>query len=81
MAAAFELSRLEHHGKYQVTVYQLSWRLGGKGASGRGPANRIEEHGFHVWFGFYDSAFRLILVTVPALGARLVMAKVVPRVA
>jgi len=60
MAAAFELSRLEHHGKYQVTVYQLSWRLGGKGASGRGPANRIEEHGFHVWFGFYDNAFRLM---------------------
>ncbi len=60
IAAAFELSRPEHRGKYHVTVYQLGWRLGGKGASGRGPANRIEEHGFHVWFGFYENAFRLV---------------------
>jgi uncharacterized protein with NAD-binding domain and iron-sulfur cluster len=60
IAAAFELSRPEHNGKYEITVYQLGWRLGGKGASGRGPANRIEEHGFHVWFGFYDNAFRLM---------------------
>jgi uncharacterized protein with NAD-binding domain and iron-sulfur cluster len=41
-------------------VYQLGWRLGGKGASGRGVATRIEEHGFHVWFGFYENAFRLL---------------------
>jgi uncharacterized protein with NAD-binding domain and iron-sulfur cluster len=59
-AAAFELTRPEHHGKYHVTVYQLGWRLGGKGASGRGPADRIEEHGFHVWLGFYENAFRLL---------------------
>ena len=60
IAAAFELSRPEHRGKYEITVYQLGWRLGGKGASGRGPASRIEEHGFHVWFGFYENAFRLM---------------------
>src|SRR5262249_51532534 len=38
------------------------WRLGGKCASGRDAANhdRIEEHGFHVWFGFYENAFRTI---------------------
>ena len=60
MAAAFELTRPEHEGRYQVTVYQLGWRLGGKGASGRGPADRIEEHGFHVWLGFYENAFRLM---------------------
>ncbi len=56
IAAAFELSRPEHKGKYQVTVYQMGWRLGGKGASGRGPNSRIEEHGFHVWMGFYENA-------------------------
>jgi uncharacterized protein with NAD-binding domain and iron-sulfur cluster len=60
ITAAFELTRPELAGKYQVTVYQLGWRLGGKGASGRGVADRIEEHGFHVWFGFYENAFRLV---------------------
>jgi uncharacterized protein with NAD-binding domain and iron-sulfur cluster len=46
----------------EVTIYQLGWRLGGKGATGRpddGPA-RILEHGLHEWFGFYDNSFRQI---------------------
>jgi uncharacterized protein with NAD-binding domain and iron-sulfur cluster len=60
IAAAFELSRPEHRGRYHVTVYQQGWRLGGKGASGRGPANRIEEHGLHLWMGFYENAFQLL---------------------
>ena len=60
ITAAFELTRPEHRGKYEVTVYQLGWRLGGKGASGRGPNARIEEHGLHVWMGFYENAFRLL---------------------
>ncbi len=49
---------------YDVTVYQLGWRLGGKGASGRAlgaPYHaRIQEHGLHIWFGFYDNAFKLM---------------------
>ena len=60
ITAAFELTRPEHTGKYHVTVYQLGWRLGGKGASGRGVADRIEEHGLHLWMGFYENAFRLL---------------------
>src|SRR5580698_6249389 len=60
MAAAFELTRPEHKGKYRLTVYQLGWRLGGKGASGRGEADRIEEHGLHVWMGVYENAFRVM---------------------
>jgi uncharacterized protein with NAD-binding domain and iron-sulfur cluster len=60
ISAAFELSRPAHNGKYQITIYQLGWRLGGKGASGRGPADRIEEHGLHLWMGSYENAFRLI---------------------
>ncbi len=60
ITAAFELTRPIHQGKYQVTVYHQGWRLGGKGASGRGPAGRIEEHGLHVWLGFYENAFRLL---------------------
>ena len=60
MTTAFELSRPEHQGRYAVTVYQVGWRLGGKGASGRGPAGRIEEHGLHLWMGCYENAFRLM---------------------
>ena len=60
MTTAFELTRAEHRGRYEVTVYQMGWRLGGKGASGRGVADRIEEHGLHLWMGFYENAFRLM---------------------
>jgi uncharacterized protein with NAD-binding domain and iron-sulfur cluster len=60
IAAAFELTQPRHKGAYHVTVYQLGWRLGGKGASGRGAAGRIEEHGLHVWLGCYDNAFLLL---------------------
>lgn len=68
MAAAFELTRPEHRGRYEVTVYQLGWRLGGKGASGRGPADRIEEHGLHVWMGFYENAFAVMRRCYAELG-------------
>jgi uncharacterized protein with NAD-binding domain and iron-sulfur cluster len=60
LTAAFELTRPEHEGRYEVTVYQMGWRLGGKGASGRGPNGRVEEHGLHLWMGFYENAFRLM---------------------
>src|SRR6185369_13408494 len=68
VSAAFELTRPEHRGKYHVTLYQLGWRLGGKGASGRGVGGRIEEHGFHVWMGFYENAFRLLRECYAELG-------------
>jgi uncharacterized protein with NAD-binding domain and iron-sulfur cluster len=65
LAAAFELTRTpELREQYEVTVYQMGWRLGGKGATGRnlepGKGKRIEEHGLHVWLGFYDNAFQLM---------------------
>lgn len=69
VTAAYELSRTEDlRRKYEITVYQLGWRLGGKGASGRGPNRRIEEHGLHVWLGFYENAFRLMRDCYTALG-------------
>ena len=48
--------------RYKITVYSLGWRLGGKGACGRNAdiAERIEEHGPHVWFGFYNHAFQML---------------------
>ena len=61
MVAAFELTHPDHDGasKYDVTVYQMGWRLGGKGACGRNLDwhNTIEEHGLHIWLGFYCNAF------------------------
>ncbi|HEU0318203.1 MAG TPA: NAD(P)-binding protein [Solirubrobacteraceae bacterium] len=54
----------------EVTIYQLGWRLGGKGATGR-PANppaRILEHGLHNWFGFYDNSVRQIRTVYDELG-------------
>jgi len=68
MATALELTDPIHEGRYEVTVYQLGWRLGGKGASGRGPAGRIEEHGLHVWMGWYENAFRLLRGCYDELG-------------
>lgn len=48
--------------KYDITIYQLGWRIGGKGASGVNPniGYRIEEHGLHLWMGFYENAFKMI---------------------
>lgn len=63
MSAAFALaSSADAAERLDITVYQLGWRLGGKGASGRNAAQgqRIEEHGLHVWSGFYDNAISQI---------------------
>ena len=48
--------------RFEITLYQMGWRLGGKGASGRNAryGQRIEEHGLHIWMGFYDNAFRAL---------------------
>lgn len=70
MAAALQLTATpELRARYEVTVHQLGWRLGGKGASGRNAehAQRIEEHGLHLWFGFYDNALRLMVDTYDEL--------------
>ncbi len=63
LTTVFQLtSDPEWQSKYDITVYQMGWRLGGKGASGRNSSagERIEEHGLHLWFGFYDNAFNVI---------------------
>ena len=60
MSAVFALTdRAGWQDQYNITVYQPGWRLGGKGAAGRNAAagQRIEEHGLHVWSGFYENAF------------------------
>ncbi|MFO0871114.1 MAG: NAD(P)-binding protein [Pirellulales bacterium] len=71
MTAAYELtSQPGWSDKYDVTIYQLGWRLGGKGASGRDAQNsqRILEHGLHVWGGFYENAFAVMQRCYAELG-------------
>jgi uncharacterized protein with NAD-binding domain and iron-sulfur cluster len=61
LAAAWRLSEPGWEDELEaITVYQRGWRLGGKGASSRGPNGRIEEHGLHLWLGYYENAFRLL---------------------
>lgn len=56
--------------KYDITVYQMGWRIGGKGASGVNPqiGYRIEEHGLHLWMGFYENAFNTMRTCYDLLG-------------
>jgi uncharacterized protein with NAD-binding domain and iron-sulfur cluster len=74
IVAAFELTQPGQEGRFEVTVYQPGWRLGGKGASGRnmdpGRGKRIEEHGLHVWFGFYENAFEVMDAAYRELAAK-----------
>lgn len=56
--------------RHSVTVVERSWRLGGKGATGRDPSRgwRIEEHGLHVWMGFYERTFGAVRRVLDELG-------------
>ena len=70
MSAALALSEIDPKGeKYEITLHQLGWRLGGKCASGRNPryGQRIEEHGLHIWAGAYDNAFTIMRTVFKAL--------------
>ena len=71
MTAAWGLtSRPGWQNDFEITVYQTGWRLGGKGASGRNGdhGERIEEHGLHIWMGFYENAFRTMRECYQELG-------------
>lgn len=71
LTAAFEITNApDWKDHFEVTVYQLGWRLGGKGASGRNAEHyqRIEEHGLHILLGFYDNAFRVLKACYAELG-------------
>ena len=60
MAAVFGITdRAGWQDKFDITVYQPGWRLGGKGAAGRNAkmGQRIEEHGLHMLMGCYQNAF------------------------
>lgn len=56
--------------RYEITVHQLGWRLGGKAASGRnqGSHHRSEGRGAHIWFGFYENALGMMREVYSELG-------------
>ena len=61
LSAAYELTDYENwQNDYEVTIYDLGWRLGGKTHTGRGVNNRIEEHGIHILQGWYATTFRML---------------------
>ncbi len=73
LSSAFHLSRqnLRADGslmpiaerQLDITVYQLGWRVGGKGASSRNADHygRIEEHGIHLFGGFYPNTWNMLV--------------------
>ncbi|BBB10386.1 FAD-dependent oxidoreductase [Sphingopyxis sp. EG6] len=46
--------------RFEIDVYAMGWRLGGKAASGRNADYRYrnEEHGLHILGGFYHNCFQ-----------------------
>ena len=61
LSALFELTNYPGwDALYDVTVYQFGWQVGGKCRTGRGDKDRIEEHGIHIFLGFYNNAMRTI---------------------
>ena len=61
LSAAYELTNYPGwNDLYDVSLYVLGWRVGGKTATGRGPAERIQEHGIHILQGWYHNLFRVM---------------------
>ncbi len=61
LSAAYELTSYDGwRDRYEVTLYQIGWRLGGKTSNGFGPAGRIQERGIHIFQGWYQNAFRMV---------------------
>lgn len=62
LTCAHELSRTtEARPAFSVRIFEMGHEVGGQLASAHNPQRwgRNEEHGFHVWFGWYDNTFRL----------------------
>ncbi len=68
LTAAWELQKT---GNYDITVYQMGWRLGGKCATGRDASNgyRLEEHGIHGFLGSYYNALEMMNEVFEVLAA------------
>ncbi len=61
LTSAYELTNEDNwQDKYDITIYQMGWRCGGKAATGLGKNGRIEEVGVHIFQGWYHNAFRMV---------------------
>ncbi len=62
VAAAWTLAHATGDVKYEITLYDADWRLGGKCASGHDVDRgmRIDEHGIHILLGFYSQVLRIL---------------------
>lgn len=63
MSAAWAITQMHDWSvRFDVTVYQRGWRLGGRAASGRNMAahGRVEEHGLHLWSGSFTQAIGMM---------------------
>jgi uncharacterized protein with NAD-binding domain and iron-sulfur cluster len=68
LSATFEItSQPGWQDQFDITLYQMGWRLGGKCATARGPNARIEEHGIHGFLGSYYNALPLVARVYDAL--------------
>src|SRR5687768_14364083 len=71
LTTAFELTNQpDWQERFDITVYQLGWRLGGKCASSRGDNARIEEHGIHGFVGSYFNALPMMKDVYEELGRK-----------
>ena len=70
LAAAFGLSLPEARDQFEVHVYQMGWRAGGKASTGRNADkyNRVEQNGSHYLFGCYHNCFALARQAYDELG-------------
>ena len=69
LTTAFSLSSApDWASRFEITIYQLGHRLGGKCASSRGVFDRIEEHGIHGFLGSYYNALPLMAQVYEELG-------------
>ncbi len=69
LATAFELTNQpDWASKYDITLYQMGWRLGGKCATGRGDNGRIQEHGIHGFLGSYHNTLPMMVQCYEELG-------------
>ncbi len=58
------------HTRFDITIYQIGWRLGGKAASGRNPEfyGRNEARGTHIWLGGFHHTLAMLARCYHELG-------------
>ena len=82
LATAFQLTQSEDlRERFEITIYQMGWRLGGKGATGRDDKGRMVEHGLHIWFGCYENAFRVLMTACSRPAPRSAIPRSAPAIA